>query len=110
MEPKIATLRKSKPWYTAGKEFGFKGAGLGIDEHYFHSDYDIIQFLVKGKKPYYISINQADRIITTYNSWIIVRGQKVGIIPFSECKPTLYEAMMINEINKEEAKVLNLGL
>ena len=84
-------LYKNKPWYKAGKLFGWGEAGLGIDCQILQrsNDDEIIQFNVRTKNvPYYISVGKAKEIIKDYDSVYYIKGCPVGIVPFSSVKPT----------------------
>ena len=93
MTSKLITLRKNKPFYQAGRRFGWKGAGLGIDDYILTNNnyYDILEFVIGPKKrKYYISIDKARKLATSnYNSYCMVRGQYVWVIPFFEVTPEI---------------------
>lgn len=89
----LIQLHKTKPWYGAGKYFGFKGSGLGIDKVVFQNNSlgDIIQFNIKTKKvPYFISLQEAFDFINKNNYWHQTKkGCWVGIIPFYKLENSL---------------------
>ena len=84
-------IRLSKPggpWYGAGKKFGWKGAGLGIDFHHLqeNSPHEVIEFCdMPGKPSYYITVEAAQDLVNHYKSFHMVKGVLVAVVPFSEC-------------------------
>ena len=80
---RVKTLHKTDPWYGAGKVFGWKGAGLGIDARLL-DHYDVFVFYIAtSDRPYYITKEKVEQILSEYMSFKTIRGEYTAIIPFS---------------------------
>ncbi len=82
----LKTLKKSKPFFGAGKKFGWIGAGVGINADLLYDErITTFEVFIGYKKPVYIMRYKALLDVTVWNSWMKGKGDKlVGVIPYSD--------------------------
>jgi len=93
----LRTLEKTKPWYGAGKIFGWKGAGIGINARIINTA-DMFEIKLLNKKyAYYISSEKIKEVYKKYSSVHVVKGVSVIIVPFFELDKDVEKFIKKNE-------------
>jgi len=94
-----------EPFWSAGRKFGWDGAGVGLSKNHFSkiTDEDELEFGVeKVKKIYRIRKSKAMALYERYKSDYVARGTKLMVLPINE----------LDVVSEEphETKTLDFGI